>query len=296
MSTIDNVLLWTEGVPFSHQGVWPDAVDFARAKPGERVVPKFARVRTPVKSYREPRNGTVHRSVPPHCRESPYSSKCRPSSSHACVTAPRRLFLVVYDHRILGIVAPRNDPLEECTGFDWDLANEGKNWERHQVTPEEAEEIFFNEPLIVRSDLRLSQREKRHYALGQTAGGRLLFAAFTVRSQLIRVVSIREMNRRSAKSMPITKKQMPEFQSEEEARKFWATHDSTPYVDWKSAQRTRLPNLKPSLRTISLRLPVAMIEDLKILANQRDVPYQSLLKVFLAERLQQERHRPAKTR
>ncbi|HEY3442974.1 MAG TPA: BrnA antitoxin family protein [Paludibaculum sp.] len=65
---------------------------------------------------------------------------------------------------------------------------------------------------------------------------------------------------------------MPDFQSEEEERQFWATHDSTPYIDWKSAQLTRLPNLKPPLRTISLRLPVAMIEDLKILANQRDVP------------------------
>lgn len=88
--------------------------------------------------------------------------------------------------------------------------------------------------------------------------------------------------------MPITKKQMPKFQSEEEERQFWATHDSTQYIDWQFAQQRRLPNLKPSLRTISLRLPVAMIEALKILANQRDVPYQSLLKVFLAERLKQE--------
>jgi len=62
-------------------------------------------------------------------------------------------------------------------------------------------------------------------------------------------------------------------------------------VDWSHAKRTKLPNLKPSLRTISVRLPVAMIEDLKILANKRDVPYQSLLKVFLAERLEVERGR-----
>ena len=93
-------------------------------------------------------------------------------------------------------MASRNDPLEECTGFDWDDANAGKNWDPHQVTPEEAEDIFFNEPLIVRSDLSHSQGEKRFYALGQTAGGRLLFAAFTVRKHLIRVVSIREMNRK----------------------------------------------------------------------------------------------------
>lgn len=65
--------------------------------------------------------------------------------------------------------------------------------------------------------------------------------------------------------------------------------DSTAFVDWSKAKRAKLPNLKPTLRTISVRLPVAMIEDPKILANKRDVPYQSLLKVFLAERLEQER-------
>jgi predicted DNA binding CopG/RHH family protein len=65
--------------------------------------------------------------------------------------------------------------------------------------------------------------------------------------------------------------------------------DSTAFVDWSKAKHAKLPNLKPTLRTISVRLPVAMIEDPKILANKRDVPYQSLLKVFLAERLEQER-------
>jgi predicted DNA binding CopG/RHH family protein len=89
--------------------------------------------------------------------------------------------------------------------------------------------------------------------------------------------------------MASTKKQIPKFRSEEGERKFWAKNDSTEFVDWRSAQKQRFPNLKPSLRTISLRLPVSMIEDLKILANNRDVPYQSLLKVFLAERLEKER-------
>jgi predicted DNA binding CopG/RHH family protein len=74
------------------------------------------------------------------------------------------------------------------------------------------------------------------------------------------------------------KKKIPEFKNEDDERKFWAT-----------AKRSKLVNLKPSLKTISLRLPVSMIEDLKILANSRDVPYQSLLKVFLAERLARER-------
>ena len=87
------------------------------------------------------------------------------------------------------------------------------------------------------------------------------------------------------------KKSMPEFRSEEAEREFWAGNDSTEFIDWQVARRRKFPNLKPTLRTISLRSPVSMIEDLKVLANQRDVPYQSLLKVFLAERLKKERRR-----
>ena len=88
-------------------------------------------------------------------------------------------------------------------------------------------------------------------------------------------------------------KKLPEFKNEDEERKFWATADSTEYVDWQAGKRKRLVQLKPALRTISLRLPVSMIEDLKVLANRRDVPYQSLLKVFLAERLARERQPPS---
>ena len=92
--------------------------------------------------------------------------------------------------------------------------------------------------------------------------------------------------------MPTAKKRaVPEFRSEAEEREFWATQDSTEFVDWRGADRRKLPNLKPTLRTISLRLPVSMIEDIKILANKRDVPYQSLLKVFLADRLKKELRR-----
>jgi predicted DNA binding CopG/RHH family protein len=86
-------------------------------------------------------------------------------------------------------------------------------------------------------------------------------------------------------------KKMPEFRSEEAEREFWATHDSSEYIDWSQAKRRKLPKLRPSLRTISLRLPVSMIEDLKVLANKGDIPYQSLLKMFLAERLEQERRK-----
>jgi hypothetical protein len=87
------------------------------------------------------------------------------------------------------------DPLEDCIGFDWDYANTQKNWERHQVTPGEAEDIFFHEPLVVRSDVRHSTSERRHYALGQTSAGRRQFAVFAVRRKVIRVISVRDMNR-----------------------------------------------------------------------------------------------------
>jgi hypothetical protein len=87
------------------------------------------------------------------------------------------------------------------------------------------------------------------------------------------------------------KTKLPEFKNEQDERTFWAEADSTEYVDWSAGKTKKLIQLKPSLRTISLRLPASMIADLKILAHRRDVPYQSLLKVFLAERLERERQR-----
>jgi predicted DNA binding CopG/RHH family protein len=85
------------------------------------------------------------------------------------------------------------------------------------------------------------------------------------------------------------KQKIPEFHDEDEEREFWRTHDSTEHVDWGEARPMVLSGLKPSTKTISLRLPEGMLEELKVLANKRDVPYQSLLKVFLAERLEMER-------
>ncbi len=86
------------------------------------------------------------------------------------------------------------------------------------------------------------------------------------------------------------KKSIPKFESEDQERQFWATADSAEYVDWAPARRVTLANLRPSTRTISLRLPAAMLDELKLLAHQRDVPYQSLLKIYLAERLRRELH------
>jgi uncharacterized DUF497 family protein len=105
----------------------------------------------------------------------------------------------VYFRHILVFVARRSgNPLERCTGFEWDEGNTSKNWERHRVTPEEAEDVFFNEPLLVSADVRHSGRERRFYALGQTSVGRQLFVAFTVRGAFIRVISVRDMNSRES--------------------------------------------------------------------------------------------------
>jgi predicted DNA binding CopG/RHH family protein len=84
---------------------------------------------------------------------------------------------------------------------------------------------------------------------------------------------------------------IPDFQSEDDEREFWATHDSADYVDWDRAQTLIFPELKPTTKTISLRLPESMLSELRLLANQRDVPYQSLIKVFLRERIDRELHR-----
>ncbi len=83
-------------------------------------------------------------------------------------------------------------------------------------------------------------------------------------------------------------KRIPTFKSEDAEREFWATHDSTDYIDWGKADRVTFSNLKPSVKKISLRLPESMLEELKLLANKKDVPYQSLLKIFLAERIEKE--------
>lgn len=83
-------------------------------------------------------------------------------------------------------------------------------------------------------------------------------------------------------------KKLPKFKTEREESDFWSTHDSTEYLDYSKAKMVLFPDLKPSTRTISLRLPESLLEHLKLLANKRDVPYQSLLKIFLMEKVEEE--------
>jgi len=86
--------------------------------------------------------------------------------------------------------------LSDCTGFEWDEHNAEKLWDKHQVSPSESEQILFNHPLVVADDVKHSQEEKRYYSLGQTDKGRLLFVVFTIRKDLIRVISARDMSKK----------------------------------------------------------------------------------------------------
>ncbi|HRN50230.1 MAG TPA: BrnA antitoxin family protein [Anaerolineales bacterium] len=83
-------------------------------------------------------------------------------------------------------------------------------------------------------------------------------------------------------------KAIPKFKNEDEERQFWSDHDSTEYLDWKKAERALFPKLKPSTKSISLRLPETLLDTLRQLANERDVPYQSLIKIYLQERIEQD--------
>ena len=83
-------------------------------------------------------------------------------------------------------------------------------------------------------------------------------------------------------------KTIPKFMNEDEEREFWANSDSTDYIDWEKSKRITFSNLKPSTKTISIRLPESMLEEIKSLANKHDVPYQSLIKIILKERIDNE--------
>jgi len=84
-------------------------------------------------------------------------------------------------------------------------------------------------------------------------------------------------------------KKLPKFTSEDQEREFWATHDSADYVDWSKAHHTIFPNLQLTTKTISLRLPAGMLEELKVIAHKKDVPYQSFIKMTIADKIKEER-------
>ena len=177
---------------------------------------------------------------------------------------------------------------DQIIGFDWDEGNTRKNEEKHGVFQAEIEQIFFNTPLLLSADERHSQREQRHHAFGRTDSDRRLHVTFTIRQdgRLIRPISARAMNKKEMTLMGRPLKKIPEFSSEAAERAFWESpeNDSTEYVDWSKAKMVSFPNLRRSTRTISLRLPEELLAAIRREANRLDVPYQSLMKLWLAER------------
>jgi uncharacterized DUF497 family protein len=195
---------------------------------------------------------------------------------------PRAIARAVYWHHIRAVRA-----LEHVRGFQWDAGNDRKNADRHGLSRAEAEQVFFNAPLLVVADEQHSQQEGRFHALGRTDDDRLLHVTFTLRAQgsLIRVISARDMHRKErTRAMRRKLKPVPAFASEADERRFWESNDSGEHIDWTKAERVVLPNLRPSTTAISLRLPVPLLERIKVAANKRDVPYQSLIKMWLAEK------------
>jgi len=176
----------------------------------------------------------------------------------------------------------------KVTGFDWDAGNTRKSADKHDVSQAEAEQIFLNAPLIIASDETHSSAEQRLHALGHTDQQRRLHITFTLRvnGSLIRIISARDMSRKERAAMTRKPKLLPTFSNEAEERAFWEKNDSADFVDWTKAETIHLPNLKPSTTSISLRLPISLLEQIKIAANKRDVPYQSLIKTWLAEKLE----------
>ncbi len=178
----------------------------------------------------------------------------------------------------------------QVVGFDWDEGNSRKNVDKHDVGQSEVEQVFFNQPILILADLRHSQEEVRYHALGLSDDACLLHITFTLRNgrKLIRIISARDMHRKERFFMSKAKK-IPKFKTETEERVFWESHDSSEYIDWTKAQPASFPNLKPSTKTISLRLPEALLDRIKIEANKRDMPYQSLIKAWLADDVEESR-------
>ncbi len=178
--------------------------------------------------------------------------------------------------------------LNNCDGFAWDKGNINKNLDKHGVSKNECEELFFNQPLFVACDEKHSITEMRCYALGKTDKSRLLFIVFTIRNNKIRVISARDMTAKNGGFTMKKQNKIPAFKNEDEEREFWSKHDSTEYINWNQSNVAISPKLKPSTKTISLRLPDYMLAELRTIANKRDVPYQSLIKIFLKEQIDKE--------
>ncbi|MBK6877270.1 MAG: BrnT family toxin [Ignavibacteria bacterium] len=180
--------------------------------------------------------------------------------------------------------------LDEIEGFDWDGGNSGKNYLKHGITDKEAEDLFKNYPLI--SEGSAYGNEER-YQLFAALDNEPMTVIFTIRNKKIRIISARKMSKKKGAFImrgPKKKtKTIPKFSSENKERDFWQKADTSQYFDWNSAKQAVFPSLKYSTESISIRLPSTVLDKIKAMANSRDVPYQSFIKMILADRVEEEK-------
>jgi len=167
--------------------------------------------------------------------------------------------------------------------FDWNKGNINKNLVKHKVDFRETEEIFFNRPVKFYLDKLHSQTEVRYTALGITNKKRILIISYTIRTNKIRIIS--------AKMAKV--KRIPKFKNEDEERDFWDKHDFADYFDLFKPVEMDLSELKPSTKPITVRLTESLIASLKQLAHKKDVPYQSLMKIYLEKAVERDYQRMA---
>lgn len=172
--------------------------------------------------------------------------------------------------------------ISDTLEFEWDKGNLHKSYQKHGISQTEAEEIFEDENILIISDVKHTQKEKRMLAVGKTVLGRTLFAVYVVRKGKVRIISIRPMHQGRWLNMKKLKK-IPHFKNEEEENNFWQRVDSTEYVDWSKAEHWVFPNLKLSTKPITIRITESLLNRFKIKANKLDVPYQALMKQALAK-------------
>lgn len=168
--------------------------------------------------------------------------------------------------------------------FDWDGGNKNKNWGRHHVSDKECEEIFFDSHKKILKDALHSANEDRYILLGQTKSKKLLFLVFTVRKNKIRIISARALIKK--KNIYMKKKlKIPKFKNEDQERDFWSKVKLEDHFRPDDFESVSFGDLKPSSRSISIRLPEYLLARLKEKANALNVPYQSLIKQYIAKGL-----------
>ena len=172
--------------------------------------------------------------------------------------------------------------LDTTFAFEWDSGNRQKNFIKHRVNDEECEEVFFDPEKKILRDTLHSGREERYIILGATQRLRILFVIFTVRNGSIRVISARDLNKKEKLSMK-KKLKIPKFRSEHHERMFWSRVKLQDHFDARDFESVSFPNLKPSSRSIALRIPDFLLVRIKERAHELDIPYQSLIKEYIAK-------------